>query len=114
MYPFLCIFFFFFFLMIRRPPRSTLFLYTTLFRSGDRHVDATCSRRLYLPVLPDGQRGGKRYLPALRCTGRRPPTRLGFWMGRAAPDPRHGPHPFQPLHLPDQRYIRTRGGYGAT
>src|SRR2546430_16294451 len=30
---FLCIFFFFFFLMIRRPPRSTLFPYTTLFRS---------------------------------------------------------------------------------
>src|SRR6266404_8080564 len=26
-------FFFFFFLMIRRPPRSTLFPYTTLFRS---------------------------------------------------------------------------------
>src|SRR3712207_8353950 len=25
----------FFFLMIRRPPRSTLFPYTTLFRSGD-------------------------------------------------------------------------------
>src|SRR2546430_16295523 len=34
---FICIFFiffiFFFFLMIRRPPRSTLFPYTTLFRS---------------------------------------------------------------------------------
>src|SRR6266540_6051601 len=29
----LCSFFFFFFLMIRRPPRSTLFPYTTLFRS---------------------------------------------------------------------------------
>src|SRR2546426_5849767 len=28
-------FFFFFFLMIRRPPRSTLFPYTTLFRSLD-------------------------------------------------------------------------------
>src|SRR3712207_7948882 len=28
--------FFFFFLMIRRPPRSTLFPYTTLFRSLDR------------------------------------------------------------------------------
>src|SRR2546430_17620362 len=27
--------FFFFFLMIRRPPRSTLFPYTTLFRSDD-------------------------------------------------------------------------------
>src|ERR1039458_6353587 len=26
----------FFFLMIRRPPRSTLFPYTTLFRSGER------------------------------------------------------------------------------
>src|SRR6478672_13371748 len=32
---FLIIFFFFFFLMIRRPPRSTLFPYTTLFRSCD-------------------------------------------------------------------------------
>src|SRR2546422_10761842 len=27
----------FFFLMIRRPPRSTLFPYTTLFRSGDEY-----------------------------------------------------------------------------
>src|SRR2546422_7124160 len=38
-----CLCFFFFFLMIRRPPRSTLFPYTTLFRSagvlaGDRHI----------------------------------------------------------------------------
>src|SRR5438034_10010780 len=29
----LCCYLFFFFLMIRRPPRSTLFPYTTLFRS---------------------------------------------------------------------------------
>src|SRR5687767_15896600 len=29
----LCLYSFFFFLMIRRPPRSTLFPYTTLFRS---------------------------------------------------------------------------------
>src|SRR3989442_6674305 len=35
---FLSIFlFFFFFLMIRRPPRSTLFPYTTLFRSNVHH-----------------------------------------------------------------------------
>src|SRR6266446_7159602 len=33
MYWFLYFLFFFFFLMIRRPPRSTLFPYTTLFRS---------------------------------------------------------------------------------
>src|SRR2546430_8307380 len=31
---------FFFFLMIRRPPRSTLFPYTTLFRSRARRVPA--------------------------------------------------------------------------
>src|SRR6478609_11587942 len=29
----------FFFLMIRRPPRSTLFPYTTLFRSDRRHAE---------------------------------------------------------------------------
>src|SRR3712207_8572102 len=37
--------------MIRRPPRSTLFPYTTLFRSGDLQV---------LGVLGDVQRGGRR------------------------------------------------------
>src|SRR3712207_7164711 len=30
---YICLYSFFFFLMIRRPPRSTLFPYTTLFRS---------------------------------------------------------------------------------
>src|SRR3989442_2170147 len=37
-------FFFFFFLMIRRPPRSTLFPYTTLFRSGVGHGPQDRSR----------------------------------------------------------------------
>src|SRR6266699_4483549 len=38
--------FVFFFLMIRRPPRSTLFPYTTLFRSaGDRGPGADLRRR---------------------------------------------------------------------
>src|SRR5437867_7379604 len=32
----------FFFLMIRRPPRSTLFPYTTLFRSGLGRVSSVC------------------------------------------------------------------------
>src|SRR5215203_4056703 len=40
----------FFFLMIRRPPRSTLFPYTTLFRS------ARCARRSR--AAPPGLRGG--------------------------------------------------------
>src|SRR2546430_9010607 len=40
----LSLFFVFFFLMIRRPPRSTLFPYTTLFRSIIASCIATCSR----------------------------------------------------------------------
>src|SRR5215213_11349295 len=42
---FFSFFFFFFFLMIRRPPRSTLFPYTTLFRSGPRRPRAHPARR---------------------------------------------------------------------
>src|SRR2546421_8571992 len=36
---YLSLFCFFFFLMIRRPPRSTLFPYTTLFRSDDLDIE---------------------------------------------------------------------------
>src|SRR2546430_6964707 len=40
-------FLFFFFLMIRRPPRSTLFPYTTLFRSQDaQECRRLCARSL--------------------------------------------------------------------
>src|SRR2546430_3745280 len=46
------IFFFFFFLMIRRPPRSTLFPYTTLFRSQADQAVAD--------VQPGGQPGAQR------------------------------------------------------
>src|SRR5471030_3355602 len=42
----LCFYFFFFFLMIRRPPRSTLFPYTTLFRSGAVSSPRWCARRM--------------------------------------------------------------------
>src|SRR5438477_5305759 len=56
---------FFFFLMIRRPPRSTLFPYTTLFRSirrgprrPDREEQGVLLRRLRR--LPPGQAGGSR------------------------------------------------------
>src|SRR6478609_10929038 len=38
-------FFLFFFLMIRRPPRSTLFPYTTLFRSARRRAHFSTGRR---------------------------------------------------------------------
>src|SRR5438093_5977616 len=41
---FLQFFLFFFFLMIRRPPRSTLFPYTTLFRSSRRPAPSGAGR----------------------------------------------------------------------
>src|ERR1017187_8938727 len=74
----------FFFLMIRRPPRSTLFPYTTLFRSGCRlgctigGADPTrrhsetghCSPELQLWFAPDiAGRFGWRW-PARRLAGR--------------------------------------------
>src|SRR2546429_5486526 len=43
MYP--LFFLFFFFLMIRRPPRSTLFPYTTLFRSQDAGAAELCAHK---------------------------------------------------------------------
>src|SRR2546430_4929335 len=49
--------------MIRRPPRSTLFPYTTLFRSGEIHV-ARCVnevQEILVPIVglvPDGDRVG--------------------------------------------------------
>src|SRR3989337_4078534 len=46
------LFVFFFFLMIRRPPRSTLFPYTTLFRSGAARVEE-------LHASPGGCHGGR-------------------------------------------------------
>src|SRR3712207_7152265 len=45
--------FFFFFLMIRRPPRSTLFPYTTLFRSRGKLAGAGLPARVR-PAVPGG------------------------------------------------------------
>src|SRR3712207_7081243 len=45
MRPYTVVYVLFFFLMIRRPPRSTLFPYTTLFRS-ERRLDLLGARRV--------------------------------------------------------------------
>src|SRR5256885_11968499 len=61
MFLFTSILFFFFFLMIRRPPRSTLFPYTTLFRS-------VFSRRLRSAAFTGRVRAGAqrtRFVPGL-------------------------------------------------
>src|SRR5438034_2661141 len=54
----LCVLFlysFFFFLMIRRPPRSTLFPYTTLFRSPRAHAVARRKTCRTTPPVPPGR-----------------------------------------------------------
>src|ERR1051325_8451874 len=59
-------FFIFFFLMIRRPPRSTLFPYTTLFRSS---CSSSASATMQLRMSPGGS------IPnSLRSTPELPPS----------------------------------------
>src|SRR5437016_7701438 len=48
----------FFFLMIRRPPRSTLFPYTTLFRSSDERHERCHHERRFLDQDGRSSRGG--------------------------------------------------------
>src|SRR2546430_17713047 len=50
----------FFFLMIRRPPRSTLFPYTTLFRSSQWDIE--CLARLCGSIQRQSRRFDKVYL----------------------------------------------------
>src|SRR2546422_10535992 len=62
----------FFFLMIRRPPRSTLFPYTTLFRSGDRQsyqMQGTNADEAMKEIRLDADEGADILLvkPALPC-----------------------------------------------
>src|ERR1017187_1583161 len=57
---------FFFFLMIRRPPRSTLFPYTTLFRSGC-HFAGTPGCPSARPVSSDRDRKSTRLNSSHRC-----------------------------------------------
>src|SRR5256885_7343400 len=64
-------FFFFFFLMIRRPPRSTLFPYTTLFRSG------LCARVGRGRVPGDGSLGVPGPFEQEAATGDQAPANAG-------------------------------------
>src|SRR5215203_1593849 len=83
--------FFFFFLMIRRPPRSTLFPYTTLFRSGDRRE-----------VDQDGRPGEAR-------EGRRPAHEAAPGEGEPEHDLRQ---PDEALHEWVERHPQERGEAG--
>src|SRR2546429_7822133 len=85
---------FFFFLMIRRPPRSTLFPYTTLFRS---HARRRRAGRLRAPrtrargphrARGRGDRAGDRS-PAPLVPGRGVARARGAGEAGAAGDPEH-------------------------
>src|SRR5688572_31840317 len=70
--PFLHLLLFFFFLMIRRPPRSTLFPYTTLFRSpperrhGPREVARVFHRLSELEERPPESRRSEEHTSELQ------------------------------------------------
>src|SRR3712207_7868763 len=58
--------------MIRRPPRSTLFPYTTLFRSReDARLADQCPASLLMPVEPQTHAGHPRIGPEVRTEHRR-------------------------------------------
>src|SRR2546426_5964564 len=70
---------FFFFLMIRRPPRSTLFPYTTLFRSrgpSRRQSALRVRRRLSGPRVVPVRRHGRGHCADDEGRGDRKSTRL--------------------------------------
>src|SRR5579859_6387774 len=85
-------FFFFFFLMIRRPPRSTLFPYTTLFRSGRGAAPCPATRRSAgrprrRPARPARRPGAAATFaparPGRRGRGRKAPDRAPVWSWRS-------------------------------
>src|SRR3712207_7944819 len=83
----------FFFLMIRRPPRSTLFPYTTLFRSNDAHG-------------PRGSRGRGCWRRPLRQTAARPAsTAIGNRRGARRADARSEEHTSE---LQSRQYLVCR------
>src|SRR5258705_1033157 len=64
--------------MIRRPPRSTLFPYTTLFRSGSRLVSTEAERAVLLLADASGHGIG----PALSVTQVRAMLRMAVRVGQ--------------------------------
>src|SRR5215204_6950571 len=84
----ICGFFLFFFVMIRRPPRSTLFPYTTLFRSRECDGRRVVGGRAAVPAAVRLHAGGALRLACPRPRrGRRPsasraPLRAGIRRGR--------------------------------
>src|SRR6266536_6274017 len=116
--PSLLFIFFFFFLMIRRPPRSTLFPYTTLFRSPLRCAPVSALRRRRYRAregggVPGNEDGGR------HARRSRPRSLRGKGVARASSGPAHpratrgggGPRPGDdPRALPGRIRSGARDG----
>src|SRR5260370_15636128 len=76
--------------MIRRPPRSTLFPYTTLFRSRGTRPRRPGGRQLRLSRLHQLRRRGREARFFERLSGRAPFHRL--WPGLGVDEPRSEEH----------------------
>src|SRR2546422_9141886 len=101
---------FFFFLMIRRPPRSTLFPYTTLFRSrkdenrGERELRRRRGGDEDVPLADEPRRAGEaeQGQHADRERERQPRS--------AGPEPREGVDPHVALPIPPLGGQECEGG----
>src|SRR5882762_10811264 len=102
----LCFLFFFFFLMIRRPPRSTLFPYTTLFRSRDPRRRAAGAAGRAGALGADAGRDPE----ARGASLPRPAERAGRRLGGSARQGRAGAVHGGPPPARDDAARRARGG----
>src|SRR2546430_6227920 len=89
---------FFFFLMIRRPPRSTLFPYTTLFRSRDLEVHSKRDDRACRPA-------------ARRHSARRHAAAPGRDAASTDADSRTGAHSCPEEHAADRKSTRLNSSH---
>src|SRR5688572_32427104 len=105
--------FLFFFLMIRRPPRSTLFPYTTLFRSGssETFIDVSAARQQLHPGNNANVRRARVARPAVGVTDRKS-TRLNsshsqisyaVFCLKKKKKPKDTTHPKKPTHPRSQK-----------
>src|SRR5690348_18193196 len=99
----------FFFLMIRRPPRSTLFPYTTLFRSErwqDLAAEGTApgGRDPRLPRPAQGQGGALRDRKSTRLNSSHPSISYAVFClkkkKKITKSPHHSTHTHTTLHTP--------------
>src|SRR2546426_5688238 len=91
-----------FFLMIRRPPRSTLFPYTTLFRSACQRVPQRPAHPVHRPVEHRAVGAGE-----VHQLEHAAPVRLGWELWELVPVRAAGAAEVAPLQLAHERRTRA-------